>query len=376
MATAMNFTLSSKRVCIIANDLQSRSRHLVIFEVFVFALFVVLCTLGNMTVIWVVFKKRHQKNMTYLLIGSLALSDFLLPPCIGWQSTVVLVQGKWSLGWFVCQFQGYSVASLTSVSILTMNVMAINRFLKVVKPKYYKLLFKHNRTKVIIVCIWAIGGLGAPLLYVVTRNTFKFHSGKLLCFLNLEKTFTIIFGYTYVGTSIIIIIICYILIFKKIKHHQKLIKRLNNRPTNLGGPSIEDIKATQTLFVTMVGFLICWIPIYIIDMVDLARGYLSMSREVYTVYTYLGNISGTLNPTIYGALNRAFRTEYRKIWRCCIKRGRAAVKPVSNQRLHGSPCIAAAGPAIIQCSPKLINAKTPPIRVQVRPSEVSPEKEA
>lgn len=81
--------------------------------------------------------------------------------------------------------------------------------------------------------------------------------------------------------------------------------------------SSEEIRLTRTLFVTVLGYLICWTPVIIIDFVQMGVGDWSLSRGVYFFYTNIGLISSSLNPIIYGVLNRTFRQEYKRIF--CFK---------------------------------------------------------
>lgn len=77
--------------------------------------------------------------------------------------------------------------------------------------------------------------------------------------------------------------------------------------------STEKIKLTRTLFVTVLGYLICWTPILVIDFVDMGMGGWFQSRGIYVSYTMIGLTSSSLNPFIYGVLNKTFRRGYKKL---------------------------------------------------------------
>lgn len=82
--------------------------------------------------------------------------------------------------------------------------------------------------------------------------------------------------------------------------------------------SPEEVRLTRTLFVTVLGYLICWTPVVMIDFVEMGVGDWSLSRGVYFFYTNIGLISSSLNPIIYGVLNKTFRQEYKRIF--CFKK--------------------------------------------------------
>ena len=72
---------------------------------------------------------------------------------------------------------------------------------------------------------------------------------------------------------------------------------------------------TKTLAKVIAGFALCWIPICVMDYIDAVRGERSLPREAYLTYGFLGYLSGTINPFIYGSLNRYFGQEYKVILR-------------------------------------------------------------
>lgn len=75
---------------------------------------------------------------------------------------------------------------------------------------------------------------------------------------------------------------------------------------------------TRTLFVTVLGYMICWTPVLIDDVFERDVGNFSLSRGIYVMCTTFGITSSSLNPNIYGALNQIFRREYKKV--LCFKK--------------------------------------------------------
>ncbi|XP_048586609.1 5-hydroxytryptamine receptor 4-like [Nematostella vectensis] len=206
----------------------------------------------------------------------MAISDALLR-----QSISVLAYGMWPLGNFICQFQGFSVVSFACASLLIMTVTAINRYFRVVRT---------------IPC---------------DRKKVRISSWKILLLSESELTPCGLFLYVYVCVPMAII--SYYQIFRTIRRHKKRISAI--RQGNDLGSNVEDIKVTRTLCLTVLGFLCCWTPIMVFDLIDLVRGSSTLPREVYVFYTFLGNISASINPFIYGVTNTTFSEEYKKILR-------------------------------------------------------------
>jgi len=83
--------------------------------------------------------------------------------------------------------------------------------------------------------------------------------------------------------------------------------------------NVEEVKITKVLFASVLGFILCWGPIAIIDQVDSYTGQkVVIPRQVFLLYIYLGFGSCSINPFIYGVMNKAFRSEFVKVltlWR-------------------------------------------------------------
>ncbi|EDO25480.1 predicted protein, partial [Nematostella vectensis] len=224
---------------------------------------VVVGTLGNSLVLWVVFKNKNSTKLAYIFIGALAASDFLVLVLTGWIFLTVLVLGKWQFSHFICQFQGFCVSGFVCLSLFLMAITAINRYFKVVRNKHYRAVFTPKRTKNIIIGTAMLSFIG-PTQYLASGRRYVFQPGKYFC--HQETRLTPSTSWVLYGVLVptIIINVCYIMIFHTIRLHQNRVKAMRqNNP--ITGPNIEDIKATRTLFFTVVGFLCCWTPIFVID---------------------------------------------------------------------------------------------------------------
>ena len=124
-----------------------------------------------------------------------------------------------------------------------------------------------------------------------------------------------------------IIVICYVKVFFALKEHRKnLLKVLTKVGPQFQRITVEDVRVTKTLFATVIGFLLCWMPVLLIEMVELGLGNDSLPRQVHLMFTMCGLSSSVINPFIYGVMNKAFRREYKNAF-TALKR-RQPVRPV------------------------------------------------
>ena len=339
-------------------QLFSRPVGITAVETFFYILVVCTALVGNTAVIWVVFQTPKLRTIPNMFVVSLAISDILLPLLCGPQSIGVVIRGMWPYTTASCQFQGFFVIMLACVSLQTMALVAANRYFCIVRNSNYKQLFTPKRTKIMVVLVWILA-CSEPAIYLMSGKSYVFHPGKMFCFQENKVSFQSLLVYVYVGLPLGIIIFCYFRVFQTIREHNKATEYLHSSslsPTSPPNPnSVEtnanvqspkkdttngsipniirsisihskpdkftkkDIRVTKTLFLTIVGFLICWSPIMIIDFIDLGKGKASFPREVYVIYLLLGNISSTINPFIYGVMNPSFRTAYKRILRMDVE---------------------------------------------------------
>lgn len=296
--------------------LADRQTGVVVMEALVCAVLLLTALLGNSLVLWMVWKNKNLRTIPNHFIVSLAFADIGMaaicqPPCL-----TVLVTGKRTYGNFVCQLQGYAIAMLACVSLLTLTVVAVNRYFLIVRPKNYQKIFSTRNTRIMIAVIWLVS-LVEPVPYLASNHRYVYHAGKFFCFQVVEVDFFTLLGYMFVFIPMLVLSFCYYNVFKALKEHNKRFHSLRRRgdQPNAARISVEEINVTKTLFLTVCAFLICWTPIAIVDFIGFGQGGWNLPREVYVMYTFLGQLSTVINPVIYGVMNKTFRDEYKKLFK-------------------------------------------------------------
>ena len=297
----------------LSEELKHREQVLVICEAFFYFLTLSVAIIGNSCVILAVYRNTRLRTIPNYYIVSLAISDILLPLLCAPYSTAVVILGHWPFSDDVCQVQGFFVMILACGSLLILTLTAINRFYRMVRTKHYRRIFTKSKTIIMISFCFGLACM-EPLPYLVSGRRYVFHPGKLFCFQTTEISIPNLLVYVFVGVPTFTLSICYVLVFKKMRIHQRTVQNLRSSSLAEDSITLADVKVTKILFVTVMGFLACWTPISVIDCVDTFRGKVSFPRQVYVLYFILGNLSGAINPFVYGVLNSNFRQEYKKIF--------------------------------------------------------------
>lgn len=294
-------------------ELKSRGLAVIVCEAFALLLIISMALFGNSCVLMAVYRNPQLRTIPNYFIGTLAISDILLPLVCGPQTVAAVILGRWPFSQDACQVQGYFVMILACASLQILTLTAINRFYRIVQTRHYRRIFTKRKTVFMITLCFGFAFL-EPLPYFLSGRRYSFHPAKLFCFQTTEISIPNLLVYVYVGAPVVTLSICYFLVFKKIRIHQQDFQSNLELSSSIDGVTQRDIKVTKVLFVTVVGFLACWTPIIIIDFVDTFREKVTFPRQVYFLYLLLGNLSSAINPFVYGVLNKNFREEYKKIF--------------------------------------------------------------
>ncbi|XP_022800801.1 5-hydroxytryptamine receptor 1A-like [Stylophora pistillata] len=284
-------------------ELNSRSKIKIVLEAGLYALILFFSVVGNAATLVVVALNSRMRTIPNLFVASLAITDLLLgilvtvPICFP-----TLVLSKYPFSDRTCQYHGYIVIVLAVASMQTMALMAVNRF--------YRIVHSSN---------WA------PLPYILSSHKMVFHPFKFFCYLQIDSgPFMAYMVTVYIGLPTLVVMYCYLRIFETVRSHNDNVHSIALRGNQL---NVEEIKTARLLFIIVLFFNICWTPVMLIDIVDTLNGKWIFPRETYVAYSFLATVSGSLNPIIYGLLNKNFRREYLKVFRRRYCRNRAKIEP-------------------------------------------------
>ena len=152
-------------------------------------------------------------------------------------------------------------------------------------------------------------------IYFLLKGNFRYHPGKFCCIYDLDDVSVaegLALNMTFALFTFSIISSSYFRIFLTIRKHKA---NLNNRPNNSPRISAKDLNVTRLLFVVVVFYVLCWLPVLIVDTTELFTGKYSFPRQVYQLYSYMVGVNSAVNPVVYAFFNREFKTEFNRIVR-------------------------------------------------------------
>ena len=294
-----------------------RSRAEIILEV-TFAILVCLASvLGNVQVVYVVNKYSEMQTIPNFLIRNLALTDIIMATLNMpfWIKSVCL--GKWNLSQEWCKVSASVQKTIVLASLLTMGLIAMNRYMKVVKRTLYIKFFPSKRVAWLYFgFVWLVSVLFAtPPLYGWGKIDFDSHF--LLCSFNWREghfSFVILLA-GFFDVIMFAIFYFYWKIYQTVKESTDNVNA-NVAQNGVGAPRFHrtDIDVLKTCFTVVCFFLITWFPISLCAFIIANGGYIP--REVAKVAVYLLFSSSVVNPIIYGIMNPQFKQAFKKVFRC------------------------------------------------------------
>ncbi len=242
--------------------------------------------IGNFCIIWVLIKNKPLHSQSNILLGSLCVTDLLIglvtQPIFA-ARRILELQGMQNDYCILDQFHMYFSYLMAGSSIVNMAMISLDRWFAICHPFEYQRFENKRRYFAIITIVWMI---------IIFLILLPLVSEKISLYLGASIS---------VGLSIIVIVVCYCLIYrvvlrhKKKIHHEQTVSQMAASDLRTGRP-VEKRRANTIAIVILVLF-ICYIPHGVIICVKSVRDkpMLVASRwgEVFVL------MNSSINPIVY-----------------------------------------------------------------------------
>lgn len=294
--------------------------------------------IGNSLVCIAVGIVRRLQSPSNLLIVSLAVSDLLVALLVMPYATVYEVESYWILGRMMCDAWTSLDVLLCTASILNLCCISIDRYLVITRPFDYALKRTPTRMGLMILAVWLISAVvSIPPVFGWKKEPPEGH-----CMITQDIGYqfyaTIFAFYLPLGVMIFIYYRIYAVSSRIAKREKLSQPQLTNLEIPLQEPSAangsggggdsksskksksghvpnREGKAIVTLGVIMGGFTACWLPFFILALIDpLCRQ--CIPKGAISFFQWLGYANSFLNPIIYARFNTEFRQPFKEILLC------------------------------------------------------------
>ncbi|KAK6476170.1 somatostatin receptor type 5-like [Huso huso] len=270
---------------------------------------------GNTLAIYVVLRYTKMKTVTNIYILNLAVADelFMLGlPFLATQNAL----SYWPFGIFLCRLV-MTVDSINQfTSIFCLTVMSIDRYLAVVHPIKSTKWRRPRIAKMINATVWILSFIVVlpVIIFADVQESIQ------TCNINWPEPTSVWSTVFIIYTSVIgffgpllVICLCYLLIVVKLKSSGLRVGSTKRRKS--------ERKVTKMVVIIVVVFVCCWLPFYILNIVNLI---VILPEEpvqigVYFFVVVMSYANSCANPVLYGFLSDNFKQSFRQV--LCFRKG-------------------------------------------------------
>lgn len=285
---------------------------------------------------------------------------------------VSTINQDWVFGDFFCQLQGYLATVLFVTSTMTLLIVSIDRYYAIISPLKYPFMFTTYRGNIMIAFTW-LAGLLVALPPLLNWGKYSYHREKLSCAIvwrshvttdnaseDEARGYLLFFSLSSYVFPVLGMAWCYCNIFRAAVGHSKRNRIYPTPQTEIESESVHiseedssdendvpvsskitkaksrrisivttgepvprtgtrDCKAAKTILLIATGFLICWVPYFVVAGLEASGEIVSPILE--TIAIFFAYFSCVLNAGIYGYLNRVMRVEIMRLVRQVGNRG-------------------------------------------------------
>ncbi|XP_074974735.1 G-protein coupled receptor 161 isoform X1 [Caretta caretta] len=301
--------------------------------IIVIAIFICL---GNLVIVVTLYRKSYLLTLSNKFVFSLTLSNFLLSVLVLPFVVTSSIRREWIFGVVWCNFSALLYMLISSASMLTLGLIAIDRYYAVLYPMVYPMKITANRAVVALVYVWLHSLIGClPPLF--GWSSLEFDQFKWMCVAawHKEAGYTAFWLIWCALLPFLVMMICYGFIFRVARIKARKIhcgsvviveedaqrngRKNSSTSTSSSGSrrnafqgvvySANQCKAFITILVVIGAFVITWGPYMVVITSEALWGKNSISPALETLATWLSFSSAICHPLIYGLWNKTVRKE-------------------------------------------------------------------
>ena len=266
--------------------------------------------LGNALILVALHKESSLHSPSKLLLRCLASTDIcigLIAEPLGIIRWISLVKKDWNLCRYTFPLYYVVGYTLSSVSLLTMTAISVDRLLALVLGLRYRQVVTLKRTYVLVVSFWVVSTTASTLY--LANDVITYWYGKLMI---LSCLFTSI--------------ICYTKIFLVLRHHQ-IKERGHGQPERRSQTISLNMarykKAVCTALWLQFALAVCYLPYAVMSALYNSIGLPSSNFLPFQLAVTLIYFNSSLNPFLYcwkiPEVRKAVKDTIRQIL-CCSPR--------------------------------------------------------
>ncbi|XP_035976752.2 trace amine-associated receptor 4-like [Halichoerus grypus] len=284
---------------------------------------IVMTMLGNLVVIVSIAHFEQLQSPTNFPILSMATTGFLLSCVVMPFSMVRSIESCWYFGDLLRKVHSCRDIMLCTTSIFHLCFISVDRYYAVCDPSHYVTKTTIPVIEVFLLISWSISiffafGLAFSEFNIIGAEDFVAAIDCTgLCVLIFNKLWGVLASFTAFFLPGTVMVGIYVHIFTVARKHARQIgmgptRKQGGSESKMKVSSKKERKATKTLSIVMGGFVLRWLPFFVLMITDPFINF-TTPEDLYNVFLWLGYFNSTFNPIIYGMFYSWFRKALRMI---------------------------------------------------------------
>ncbi|CAG4918000.1 unnamed protein product [Colias eurytheme] len=292
-----------------------------------FAGMVVVSTVGNLVVIWIVLANKRMRSVTNYFLVNLSIADTMMSTLNVTFNFTYMLYSDWPFGHFYCKFCQFVAVLSISASVFTLMAISIDRYVAIMSPLQPRL--GKRATLGIAAAIWAGSCIiSSPNFLYFTTETDLLPDGSLrrICFPDWPDGITTRSQLEYMYNVIFMLLTYFLPIMSMSYTYAKVGIELWGSKSigECTQRQLDNVKSkrrvVKMMIVVVVIFAVCWLPFHVYFIVtsyypDVVN--YKYIQEIYLGIYWLAMSNSMYNPIIYCWMNSKFRRGFKQFFWCC-----------------------------------------------------------
>ena len=295
-----------------------------------YSVVLLLSLVGNAFILAVLYRKRRLRTIINLFICNMSASDIVMELVVMPMriKDVFLPQGQWlvtgALGSVLCKGASFVHTATLLVSIITLLIIAVERFFSVVYPLKRQPIRTRKVCFLLIAFTWFLSAVSAaPNLYTLKLTT---HNNKPMCYHTWEPAFDSREGFKVeLATSLVLFTILPFIILSSLYTAIIVALYSPNRSLSLASEerrrrAWENRRISLMLLAVVITFLLTWTPlnVYMYYAVFVTKVRPCELRKLLFAANFLSYTYPAINPLIYYVFNEHYKNGIQELLRCLL----------------------------------------------------------
>ncbi|XP_027702180.1 melanopsin isoform X4 [Vombatus ursinus] len=272
--------------------------------------------LGNLLVIYTFCRSRSLRTPANMFIINLAISDFFMSFTQAPVFFASSLHKRWIFGEKGCEFYAFCGALFGITSMITLMAIALDRYFVITRPLASIGVISKKKTGLILIGVWLYSlAWSLPPFFgwsaYVPEGLLTSCSWDYTTFTPSVRAYTMLLFCFVFFIPLIVIIYCYIFIFRAIRDTNKTIQNIGSSESTASPRHCQRMKnewrMAKIALVVILLFVLSWAPYSTVALVAFAGYSHLLTPYMNSVPAIIAKASAIHNPIIYAISHPKYR---------------------------------------------------------------------